>query len=99
MKKKKKKREREESGINTQKSTTHQNRLANGKIGRFVSLDRDEAKKTTTVTKINANIFTFYARTQKLYWSPDKLHSGIDGFSEIIAIQKNGARWNRKLSI
>lgn len=53
------------------------------KSGRFVSLDNTEGHK-----KIYANIFTFYARTQKLYWSPDKFQSGINRFSKLLLSKK-----------
>lgn len=80
---KKKKLSRGQEHKNQQHTKIDANDETKKKSGRFVSLDNTEGHK-----KIYANIFTFYARTQKLYWSPDKFQSGINRFSKLLLSKK-----------
>lgn len=80
---KKKKLSRGQEHKNQQHTKIDANDETKKKSGRFVSLDNTEGHK-----KIHANIFIFYARTQKLYWSPDKFQSGINRFSKLLLSEK-----------
>lgn len=79
----KKKLSRGQEHKNQQHTKIDANDETKKKSGRFVSLDNTEGHK-----KIHANIFIFYARTQKLYWSPDKFQSGINRFSKLLLSEK-----------